>query len=146
MNSSQYESDTHALEARLASRLAGSLTSVAQAVPHDISERLRVARAQAVRQAGLARESTLARAPAVGLSAAGSAVLVGFGAWRQRFAVAMPLVLLIAGLAAIGHFTAREQVLAIAEIDAQLLSDSLPPSAYSDPGFVEFLRSQPPLQ
>jgi len=146
MNSSHYESDTHALEARLAARLAGSLTAVAQAVPHDISERLRVAREQAVKRAGLARESALVLAPAVGFSAAGAAVLVGFGAWRQRFAVAMPLVVLIAGLVAIGHFTAREQVLTIADIDAQLLSDTLPPSAYSDPGFAEFLRTPPPLQ
>jgi Protein of unknown function (DUF3619) len=34
-------------------------------------------------------------------------------------------------------------VLAAAEIDAQLLSDSLPPTAYSDPGFAEYLRSTP---
>ena len=35
----------------------------------------------------------------------------------------------------------RRQVVAAAEIDAALLTDDLPPDAYSDPGFAEFLRS-----
>ncbi|HEY6510384.1 MAG TPA: DUF3619 family protein [Burkholderiaceae bacterium] len=34
-----------------------------------------------------------------------------------------------------------QQVRAAAEIDADILTDDLPPQAYSDPGFVEFLRS-----
>jgi hypothetical protein len=33
--------------------------------------------------------------------------------------------------------------MAAAEIDAQLLSDTLPPAAYSDPGFAEFLKNNP---
>jgi hypothetical protein len=33
------------------------------------------------------------------------------------------------------------QISAAAEIDASLLADDLPPSAYSDPGFVEFLKA-----
>jgi Protein of unknown function (DUF3619) len=136
--------DTHAVEARLAARLAGSLTASAQLVPHDITERLRVAREQAVQAARLARETAPGRAQVAGVSASGVAVLVGFAAWRQRFALGLPLVLMVAGLVAIDRYTVREQVLAAADIDAQLLSDTLPPSAYSDPGFAEYLRSAPP--
>lgn len=55
-----------------------------------------------------------------------------------------PLIVLVAGLLAIEQWTMREQALAAAEIDATLLSDTLPPAAYSDPGFGEFLRSPPP--
>jgi hypothetical protein len=56
----------------------------------------------------------------------------------------LPLVVLVAGLFAIDNRTTREQVVAAAEIDSQLLADQLPPAAYSDPGFAEFLRSSPP--
>ena len=136
--------DTPAIEARLAARLAGSLTASTQALPHDITERLRVARVQAVQRAHLVREAASGRAQVAGMSASGAAVLVGFAAWRQRFAMGLPLVLMVAGLVAIDRFTVREQVLAVADIDAQLLSDTLPPSAYSDPGFAEYLRTALP--
>ena len=136
--------DLHALEARLAARLAGSLTVSAQAVPHDIAERLRVGREQALQRARAARETASGRAQVAGISASGAVFLTGFAVWRQRFAVGLPFVLMVAGLVAIDRYTAREQVLAAADIDAQLLSDTLPPSAYSDPGFAEYLRSAPP--
>ena len=54
------------------------------------------------------------------------------------------MLLLVGGLLSINHWVVREQVLTAADIDAQLLSDNLPPVAYSDPGFAEYLRSSPP--
>ena len=71
-------------------------------------------------------------------------MLGGFAAWRQRLALGLPLLVMVAGLVAIDRYTVHERVLAAADIDTQLLSDNLPPSAYSDPGFAEFLRSAPP--
>ena len=79
----------------------------------------------------------------VGVSTQGSAVLGGFLPWWQRAASVLPLLVLVAGLVMIDNWSAREQVLAAAEIDAQLLSDALPPTAYSDPGFGEYLRNPP---
>jgi hypothetical protein len=38
------------------------------------------------------------------------------------------------------HGRYNEQIAAAAEVDTALLSDNLPPSAFSDPGFAEFLR------
>jgi hypothetical protein len=143
MNSRDRVADRHAIEARLGARLAGSLTLWAQALPHDVGERLRVAREQALVRAREAR-----RAPAVGVvgvTGAGAAVLGGLGApWWQRAASVLPLLLLVLGLVTIDHWSARERVLAAADIDAQLLADQLPPSAYTDPGFAEFLRTAPP--
>ena len=55
----------------------------------------------------------------------------------------LPLLVLVSGLLMIERWAVREQVLAAAEIDALLLSDDLPPAAYSDPGFGEFLRNSP---
>ena len=56
----------------------------------------------------------------------------------------LPLLVLVSGLLMIERWAQQEQVLAAAEIDTQLLSDDLPPAAYSDPGFGEFLRAAPP--
>lgn len=137
--------DPTIVESRLAARLATVLTERADALPHDLGERLRFGRELALARA---REVRRAAAPAAntvvaGRSAAGAAVLAGFVPWWQRAAAVLPVVALLAGLTAIGHLTAREQMLAAADIDTQLLADDLPPEAYSDPGFAEFLRNDP---
>ncbi len=131
------------LESRLAARLASALTLRSEALPHDVNERLRVARSQALGRARLARLQTGGGATVVGTSAGGAATMGGMASWWQRAASVMPLVLLVLGILMIDNHTLREQVVAAAEIDALLLSDALPPAAYSDPGFGEFLRSPP---
>ena len=52
-----------------------------------------------------------------------------------------PLVALVAGLMFIQYEHARLRTAAVAEVDVDLLVDDLPPTAYSDPGFVEFLKT-----
>jgi hypothetical protein len=135
-------SEDSGIEARLAARLAGALTLASQELPHDVVERLRVGRQQAVARA---REVRVAiPAAAVGVSRSGALTLGGFWPRWQKAASVLPLVLLVVGFMAIDHWLTREQVLSAAEIDAQLLSGDLPPAAYSDPGFAEFLRGSPP--
>jgi Protein of unknown function (DUF3619) len=132
------------LEARLAARVAGALSLNAQALPHELTERLRFGREKALARA---RELRVASAQAVvGVSGGGAALLApsAFGGWWQRAASVVPLVVLVAGLVMIDRWLVHEQVLTAADIDAQILADDLPPAAYSDPGFVEFLRSPPP--
>ena len=41
----------------------------------------------------------------------------------------------------IQHWQDRTQISVAAEVDAALLADDLPPKAYSDAGFVEFLKT-----
>lgn len=144
--------DTHAIEARLGMRLAGLLSEGSQSMPHDIVERLRFAREQAMARAREIRESERAvalRQPAwfpVGMAPQGTVVVAsGGGSSRwQRLASVLPLALLVAGLLLIQHESQQELVHAAAEIDSALLADDLPPDAYSDPGFAEFLRTTPP--
>jgi Protein of unknown function (DUF3619) len=107
----------------------------------DISERLRVAREQAVARARHVQRQ--ASAPLVSLQG-GTAALGGPDPWWQRLASLLPLLVLAAGLMLVGQWTTREQVLAATDIDAILLSDEVPPDAYADPGFAEFLKSAPP--
>jgi hypothetical protein len=125
-----------ALQARLGLRLAAGLDEVANGAPHDIEQRLRVAREQALARV---RERPAGAAP-VSVSAAGAAAL---GGWWMRLASVLPLLLLVGGLVAISQEAMQEQVDAAAEIDAALLADDLPPAAYSDPGFLAFLKNPP---
>ncbi|MDP1648268.1 MAG: DUF3619 family protein [Rubrivivax sp.] len=136
-------SANHALEARLGLRLAGALTAHAEGLPHDVSERLRYAREQVLARAREARLAAPAAQVAVGVSAAGGLLLGSFAPWLQRAASVLPLLVLLGGLLVIEQWSTRERVRAAAEIDTLLLADALPPSAYSDPGFAEFLRSDP---
>lgn len=132
---------------RFARRVSARLTDGSQDLPYDISERLRASRMQA-----LARRKVLApvRAPAraaapVVLAGGASAALGGGGSegnnWWNALVSAVPLIALVVGLFFIStvqdEFGANE----VAEVDAALLTDELPPEAYSDPGFVQFLKT-----
>lgn len=137
-----------ALEVRLAARIAGALAVQAEQVPHDVAERLRVAREQAVERARqmrtLAQVGKVAARPATVRVGRAAALAGGPLPWWQRAASVLPLLVLLVGLLAVDRFTEREQVLAAAEVDTMLLTGDLPPAAYADPGFAEFLRSPPP--
>jgi hypothetical protein len=133
-----------ALETRFGLRLAARLSEGAERLPYDVNERLRHARDTA-----LARRLVAVSAPSdvttVGFSSAATLALGGRPShgrsWWASLTAIVPLVALVGGLYLIGHFHDREQIAAAAEIDAALLSDDLPPAAYSDPGFVEFLKA-----
>jgi hypothetical protein len=61
--------------------------------------------------------------------------------WWLRLSALLPLALLLAGLMLIDHNYSRAQIEATAEVDAAILADDLPPEAYGDAGFLEYLRS-----
>ncbi|HJV72353.1 DUF3619 family protein [Ideonella sp.] len=133
--------DVERIEARFGLRIGALLNERAERTPHDISERLRVAREQAIAQA---RASRLAGAPADLVVGTGrTAVLGRQPGWLFRFASVVPLVLLVAGMVLIDEWHDRAQIEAAAEVDVALLADELPPDAYSDAGFVEFLKEAP---
>lgn len=129
------------LEARLALRIVAQLNAGADQLPHDITERLRVARERSVDRARALRR--LSAVPATSLQVQGgrTAVLAGPPSWWLRLASFLPIAVLVGGLMLIQQRYTEEQISAAAEVDAALLVDELPPQAYSDPGFVEFLRT-----
>jgi hypothetical protein len=142
----QRGAETAAAEARVASRLLAPLNR--QPLAHDVEQRLRVARQQAVARASERRRRAIAVAAggiwAVGAGRSAAAVRSapsGPGGWLQRIGTVLPLLALLGGLYGIDQWSLRESVLAAAEVDALLLADDLPPAAYTDPGFSEFLRS-----
>jgi Protein of unknown function (DUF3619) len=141
--------NAEALQARLALRYAASLTELqASTAQPDIDARLSFARDQALAAARKAR-STMAAAPSV-LGAGGGAAVLGGGPdfdatpWWLRLGSLLPLAVLLAGLVLIDHHYTRSQIDAAAEVDAAILADDLPPEAYRDQGFVEFLKTSRP--
>ncbi len=132
-----------AKEARLALRLTAHLTEQASDLPADLSERLRFAREQALEKARTARQTQ--QVAASGVASWGPSMAL-FGSdpkprWWMQLGAVLPLVALVAGLVLIQRLHDGHQISAAAEIDALLLSDDLPPMAYADPGFVEFLKA-----
>jgi hypothetical protein len=133
--------DASTLESRFAKRVSARLSQSAGEVPHDVSERLRVARERAMEHARRATQSPTRIASSAGVSVSGQAVLHGGPGWGWRLASLVPVVAMVAGLLLVQSQQDADQTLAAADIDAALLSDDLPPDAYSDAGFVEYLRN-----
>ncbi|MGQ3053760.1 MAG: DUF3619 family protein [Roseateles sp.] len=152
MKSPNFSAPSAELDSRVARfglRVAASLTEHSNALPHDVSERLRFAREQAVARASQARAAAgAAVSTSPGVALMGSTLALnggprsgadGGGLWTLLLS-ALPLLLLAAGLLLMQQGQVNEQIAAAAEVDTALLSDSLPPSAFTDPGFAEFLR------
>ena len=129
------------LEARFGVRVASMLGERAQATAPDISERLRFAREQALTRGQAARRQERTAAAPVVVGRGRAATLANPLGWWFKLGSAAPLALLVLGLAGIAHVHDKAQIAAVAEVDAALLSDDLPPSAYTDPGFAEYLKT-----
>jgi len=123
--------------------IAARLSEGADAVPHEIAERLKAARAQAVARRKIA--NFVLPAASANLNAGNEAVLQLGGdgdgeGWWERLASAVPLIALVVGLVCIGILQDDKRANELAEVDAELLIDELPPQAYADPGFVHYLH------
>ena len=128
------------LQDRFALKTVSYLSTGAADLPHDISERLRAARAQAVSKRKIAKVQTAGNVINMGGSTAlswGSSDGLG---WWGRIGSVMPLIALVVGMLTINSVQDDNRAQEVAEVDAALLTDALPPAAFSDPGFVQFLK------
>ena len=121
--------------------MASRLDEGTRDLPRDINERLRAARARAT-AARLVQAPVLQPAASVHIQN-GVGVLhfgdEGLNLW-SRIAAFFPLIALVAGLVCVKQFMDDAQADQLAEVDAALLTDDLPPAAYADPGFLQFLK------
>lgn len=118
--------------------VAARLSAGTDDMPYEVRERLRAARVRA-----LAARRQPASAPVIVGNRGGAAALAlgdGQPGWFTRIASVLPLVMLAAGLVLIYTVQTDRRASELAEVDAALLTDSLPPAAYADPGFVQFLK------
>ena len=130
-----------AMQARFARRIVARLNDDAEHLAGDVTERLRFARERAIERAAQARTATTSTP--VGMTASGAALLAGGAGWWVKIASILPLLALVIGLILIQRWQATAQISVAAEVDAALLADDLPPTAYRDAGFVEFLKTPP---
>jgi len=128
------------LQDRFGLKTASYLSAGTADLPYDISERLRAARFQAVSQRKVAKTQTVGNVVNVG----GSAALAGGSddglGWWGRIGSVIPLIALVVGLLAINSIQNDNRAQELAEVDVALLTDELPPEAFADPGFVQFLK------
>ena len=115
-------------------RVALRLDAGTAEIPYEVSERLRAARVRALQ---------VRRQPEVApvMVGRGGAATLGLTSWFHRVASVLPLLVLAAGLVLIHGLMTERRASELAEVDAALLTDDLPPAAYADPGFVQFLKS-----
>jgi hypothetical protein len=118
---------------------AALLTQGAQSLPAGIKDRLHAARMKAlsVRKAEKVRAQKPVFAGSMGNFSSGSN-----GLWDTVSWVA-PLVVLVFGLIGIAQWQNDSRITDIAEVDAALLTDDVPPDAYADSGFMAFLKNGP---
>lgn len=138
---------THAEQAaeRFARRVTARLSAGNDALPYDISERLRAAREQALakRKKEMVAVRVVQAAPAVVRN--GRTAALGWGGeggnWWRALVSAVPLTALLVGLVVTNISQDEYGASEVAEVDTALLTDDLPPSAYADPGFVQYLKT-----
>ena len=137
-NSLQHQAEI--FQDRFGLKVAARLSEGVADLPHDISERLRASRVGALAHRKIVRTRTAAT-----VVSSGAAAALTFGdeglSWWSRIASALPLIALVAGLIAVNVVQNDSRAIEVAEVDTALLTDALPPAAYTDPGFLQFLNS-----
>ena len=130
-------------EADFAWKIRQALNENLESLPTDAQDRLAKARklAMARKKAGA---PVFVQAFATQLAGAGAS----FGqssnfaprSWLNRFGMILPVLALVIGLVGIYRYEEQQRINETADIDALVLSDELPLSAYLDHGFSAFLN------
>lgn len=103
-----------------------------------------IARLSNARKIALSRkkqESTVAVFSPKGILAGNTGFsFQGPNSWFGKLGVALPMLVLIVGLFGIYEYEQKQRINDLAEIDAAVLVDELPPDAYLDTGFSAYLN------
>lgn len=108
---------------------------------YEVTERLRAARTRAL---SLRRIAQPQLQTAQEIQTQNGSALLKFPSqiqlFLQTFGSIIPLLGLVAGLVLIHEFHNDQSALELAEIDSALLIDDLPPNAYTDSSFLDYLK------
>ena len=115
------------------------LEASTERLPYKVTHRLEQARMAALARVP-AEQTVLSAAPSGALSLSGSGH-DGPSLWKTALLSALPLLILVAGLIAIAEWSDMEQADETADIDAAMLEDDVPLSAYADRGFGVFIKN-----
>lgn len=129
-------------EIDFAYKVRRAMTESSEKLPEATLERL-----AAARQLALSRQKQAepTRALALGgvLAGANGASFSRKG-WVKKSWLALPLLVLMLGLYGLYEHEQEQQINDLAEIDAAVLVDELPPDAYLDSGFNAYLNKETP--
>lgn len=117
-------------ETELAPRIRGLLDQGTAELSSKAARRLYEARCDALRHQA---------APVAALSLAGVGHLLGDSIHRHYRGI-LAFVALAVGAMGVQVWQNEQEAAALAEIDSELLGDEVPPSAYTDQGFMEWLQ------
>jgi hypothetical protein len=129
---------------QLGMRMAAFLEHGNRHLPYDISERLRAARTRALVLGRTKRTELITIADQQALSD-GTLRLPFPSQTHEIYKLLVsfiPLICLAAGLMLLFEFHNDQAAIELAEIDSALLIDDLPPHAYADPAFIDFLKNK----
>lgn len=137
---------------QFARKVTSHLSAGTTSLPYVVTERLRASRVQALSarkrsSTPLRTMQTDAGTSILGNLHEGTLSLGGTGSqdntplWVRRLLTALPLVALLGALAFIGADQDNRATVDVAEVDAQLLTSELPPAAFTDPGFQQYLQA-----
>lgn len=141
MNSTRKNTET--LQDRFALKTVSHLAAGTTDLPHEVMERLRAARFQAVSSRKIAKTQSANQISTQGDSAA---LTWGGDESAQRWAritAFISVALLVVGLLFINIVQGDNRTQELADVDVALLTDTLPPAAFFDPGFAQFLKGAP---
>ena len=123
-------------------KLAAQLRLGEADLGYDVQERLRAARERALaqRKVEVVRHapSWVDQGPAAALTWGGDDRM---GLWG-KLSGALALGALVLGLLGISDQLSDERARELADVDMALLTDELPPEAFADPGFLQFLKKE----
>ena len=116
-------------------------------LPASTTERLAAARRAAVARKKAAAPVRVALAQPILAGQGGASFSSRFSSLFSfpslgRMGVAIPLMALVAGLAGLHQHEQQRRIAEIAELDAAVLADELPLTAYLDHGFNAYLAQQ----
>jgi hypothetical protein len=116
---------------------AALLRQGSQNLPTHVKDRLHAARMKAL---SVRKPEKLAVSKPVFAGSTSTWTSGSNGIWDTLGWVA-PLIVLVFGLIGIAQWQDDSRINDIAEVDAALLSDDVPPDAYADSGFMAFLKN-----
>ncbi len=122
----------------LAYKIRHALNENLDALPASTTDRLAAARARALsrKKPDATRQVQAAPRPLFDLKG------LFTGPALARFAVAAPMLALVIGMGGVYQYEQQQRLAALAEVDAAVLADELPLTAYLDQGFNAYVESQ----
>lgn len=130
---------------RIARSITSRLSEGEDFLPYEITERLRASRERAVaerrREVSVLRTQTASSASVQGHSVTLAGPGSEGGSWWRAIISAIPVLALVAGLVVYNSQMDQTGLNEMTEVDTALLTDDLPPAAYADPGFIQYLKT-----